>query len=212
MKIAVVWCVLAVAAVGASHACADWKDVRNLVISGEKLTSDDEQEPVFRRAYTMAQRSVAQNPNSSHEHLWLANAAGRLAMVAPTKERIQLSKVVKESAERAITLDNKNGAAYMMLGAWHYYIANLSWMQKSAVKAFYGGLPDASFETAVDNLSKALTYGAENPVEVYYLRSLAYKELENDAAACADLQRCVQAKARNDAERKIQQRARKRLG
>lgn len=211
MKIVVVCLMLFAAAVAAPQARADWKEVRTLVLSGEKLSSDDQQESVYRRAYEMAQRSVAANPKSSHEYLWLANAAGRLAMVASNKERIQLSKVVKESAERAISLDAKNGQAYMTLGAWHYYVANLSWVQRSAAKAFYGDIPDASFKDAVANLSKAIQYGVENPVEVYYLRGLAYREMDNDAAARADFQRCTQAQARNAGEQKIQKRARERM-
>ncbi len=211
MKIVALCLMLFAAAVAAPQARADWKEVRTLVLSGEKLSNDDQQESVYRRAYEMAQRSVAANPKSSHEYLWLANAAGRLAMVASNKERIQLSKVVKESAERAISLDPKNGQAYMTLGAWHYYVANLSWVQKSAAKAFYGDIPEASFKTAVANLSKAIQYGVENPVEVYYLRALAYREMDNDTAALADFQRCTQAQARNAGEQKIQKRAREKM-
>lgn len=191
---------------------ADWKEVRKLVLQGEALSDKEKQESVYRRAYTLAQNSVKSNPNNSQEHLWLANSAGRLAMVAPNEERIKLSKVVKDNAQRAIALDAKNGQAYMTLGAWHYYVADLSWVQKTAAQALYGGLPDASFEDAAANLTKALQHGVENPVEVYYLRALAYRQLDKDDSARADFKRCTEAVARNDRERELQQRARKRMG
>lgn len=191
---------------------ADWKEVRKLVLQGEALSDKKQQESVYRRAYTMAQGSVKSNPNNSQEHLWLANSAGRLAMVAPNDERIKLSKVVKDNSQRAITLDGKNGQAYMTLGAWHYYVADLSWVQKTAAETLYGGLPDASFEDAVKNLTQALKHGVENPVEVYYLRALAYRELDKDDSARADFKRCTESKARNERERELQQRARKRMG
>lgn len=212
MKNLVALGLLLLVAGGVHEARADWKDVRNLVLQGEKLSDEDQQEPIYRRAYTLAQRSVAANPKSSHEYLWLANAAGRLAMVASTDERIKLSKVVKENAERAIALDASNGAAYMTLGAWHYYVADLSWVQRTAAKTLYGGLPEASFKDAENYLTRALKHGVENPVEVYYLRALTYRKLERDDAARADLKRCTEAKARNDRERQLQQRAKKRLG
>jgi|GEM_PF-2400033 len=200
---------LAVLAGGAQHLYADWKEVRSLIVQGETQKDRKQQEAIYRRAYTMAQRSVAASPGSSNEHLWLANAAGRLAMVVSNDERIELSKVVKDNAERAIALDGRNGQAYMTLGAWHYYVAGLSWVQRTAANVFYGGLPDASYRDAVNNLSKAVKFGVENPVEAYYLRALTYRKLDNDQAARADFRRSAEAKARNARERELQQKARK---
>ncbi|MDB5034369.1 MAG: hypothetical protein JWQ98_1610 [Chlorobi bacterium] len=203
--------VAAFLALGSQAAFADWTAVRELVRQGDRLTDDSQQEAIYRRAYVMAQSSLASNPKSSNEYLWVANAAGRLAMVAPTGERIKLSKIIKDNAERAIALDSRNGAAYMVLGAWHFYVADLSWFQKNAAKAFYGGLPPASYQDAVKYLSLALTLGVENPVEVYYIRGRAYEELDNQTAAKSDYTLCIQRPARNAQELDVQQSARKRL-
>ena len=190
---------------------ADWTAVRALVQQGDKLTDESKQEEIYRKAYAMAQASAAANPKVSNEFLWLAAAAGRLALVAPTGERIRLSKVIKDNAERAIALDNTNGSAYMVLGAWHFYVSDLSWIQKNAAKAFYGGLPPATYQDAVSNLTKALKYNAENPVEIYYLRGRAHEELDQDAAAHADYKSCIAGSPRNEKERGMQQDARDRL-
>jgi hypothetical protein len=96
---------------------------------------------------------------------------------------VGLSKVVKDHAERAIQLDPKNGAAYMVLGAWNFYVADLSWLERSAAKVLYGEIPSASYRDAVTNLTRALQLGVENKIEVYYLRGRAYEELDNDNAA-----------------------------
>jgi len=190
---------------------ADWTQVRALVQQGEKAADEKKQEELFRKAYAMAQTSVAANPKVSNEYFWLAASAGRLALIASNSERITLSKVIKESAEKAIALDSRNGSAYMVLGAWHYYVADLSWIQKNAAKALYGGLPPASYQEAVTYLTKALQNGAENPAEIYYIRGCAYEELDQDAAALADFRQCLQVATGSPRDRKMQQKAREKL-
>ncbi len=201
--------VLLVVACGVAR--ADWSQVRDLVRQGDGLSDDDKQEAIYRRAYTLAQTSVKANPRASNEYLWVAISAGRLGLVASTKERIELSKVVKDNAERAIALDANNGQAYMVLGAWHFYVSDLSWFQKNAAKLFYGGMPPASYQDAVKNLTKSITLGVENPVEAYYLRGRANEELDNDAAARNDYRACIGGAARSRKERDMQQDARERL-
>jgi tetratricopeptide (TPR) repeat protein len=207
----VVMILLAVMMIAAGDVHANWEAVRDLVRQGDKLSDEEKQEAIYRRAYEAAKTSVAAAPNSSNEHLWYAIAAGRLGLIASTKERIALSKVVKDHAERAIELDAKNGQAYMVLGAWHFYVADLSWVQKNAAKIFYGGLPPASYQEAVNKLTKALSLGIENPVEGYYLRGRANEELDKDAAATADYKLCVAGKARSQKETGMQEDAKDRM-
>jgi tetratricopeptide (TPR) repeat protein len=212
MKLCTTLALIAIMAVcGAASLYADWTEIRDLVRQGDGLTSESKQEEIYRRAYAAALKSVAAHPNTSNEHLWLAIAAGRLGLISSIKERIQLSKVVKDNAERAIALDAKNGQAYMVLGAWHFYVADLSWVQKNAAKMFYGGLPPASYQQAVSNLTKAVQLGVDNPVECYYLRGRAYEELDNEASAHADYKRCAEAKGRNEKEQGMQADARDRM-
>jgi tetratricopeptide (TPR) repeat protein len=191
----------------ASSVFADWTEVRDLVRKGDGETSNGVREKTYRKAYAIAQKSARENPNVSNEYLWLANAAGRIGQLASTQEKIEMSQVVKENAIRAISLDPKNGGAYMTLGAWHFYVADLSWVERAAAKVLYGGLPPASFKEAVKNLTKALEFGAENPVEIYYLRGRAYKELDMTAEAGSDFYSCMEGKARNAEERRMQKEA-----
>lgn len=202
-------CVAMLLQVGVAR--ADWNDVRDLVRQADKLSDETKQEAIYRKAYALAKSSVAANPKSSNEYLWLAVAAGRLGLISSTKERIELSKVVKDNAEKAIALDNSNGQAYMVLGAWHFYVADLSWIQKNAAKVFYGGLPPASYQDAVNFLTKSLKHGVENPVEAYYIRGRANEELDNDAAARADYKLCIQGKARSQKEIDLQKDAKDRM-
>lgn len=203
---------LCLLALSATEARADWKEVRALIRQGGQLSTARDQEKMYRQAYEMAQASVTARPNISNEHLWLANAAGRLALIASNSERVKLSKVVKDNAEEAIRLDPNNGPAYMTLGAWHFYVADLSWFQKNAARALYGGLPQASFRDAVTNLGKAISIGgAENLVEIYYLRGRAYEELDESQSASECYRSCLLHPARSPKEQEMQEDARTRL-
>ncbi|MBS1914583.1 MAG: hypothetical protein JST22_21550 [Bacteroidetes bacterium] len=206
-----VWISAAIMVAASHQARADWTHVRDMVRSGEQQRDDDERESTFRSAWTLSQASVKANPNSSNEHLWAAIAAGRLAVVSSTGERVRLSREVKYHAESAIELDPRNGQAYMVLGVWHFYVADLGWLQRNAAKLLYGGVPAASYAEAVSNLTRALQIGVENPVEVYYIRGRAYEAMENRRAAQADYRACLAGKARTASERKAQQDARERL-
>jgi hypothetical protein len=162
-------------------------------------------------AYATAMQSVRAQPASAMDRLWLANAAGRLAQTKPSKEKLELSKIVKSQAEAAIQLDPNLAPAHMTLGAWHFYVADLSWIEKSLAKVLYGKLPDASYAEAVHHLTLAINGGVENPVECYYIRGMAYEALDQDAKAQADYRAALTLPPRNAREREMQQKARAKL-
>lgn len=192
-------------------ASANWAQIRQMVHQADQLTDRDKREAMLRKAYAEARESVRRAPRVSNEYLWLANAAGRLAQTVGTREKLQLAKVVKENAELAISLDPNNGPAHMTLGAWHFYVANVSWVEKNMAKALFGDLPKASYETAIAHLTKALARGVDNPLEVLWLRGRAHEEKGDEAKAMADYRACVAGTARNAAEQRFQNRAKKEL-
>jgi hypothetical protein len=193
-------------------AAADWTQIRQMVHDADRINDRPKRESLLRKAYADAQESVRRAPRVSNEYLWLANAAGRLAQTVSSKERIALAKVVKENAEKAIALDPSNGPAHMTLGAWHFYVADISWVERNAAKAIFGELPDASYATAVTHLTKALAQNIDNPIEVLWLRGRAYAALDKDEKAEADWRACVAAKPRSAAEQRFQKRAKELLG
>lgn len=202
---------IAVIALAPTAASAGWAEIRQMVHQADKLTDADKREALLRKAYSDALESVRRAPRVSNEYLWLANAAGRLAQAVGQKEKIALAKVVKENAERAIALDPNNGAAHMTLGAWHFYVADISWVERNLAKALFGKVPEASFATAVSHLTKALAQGVDNPIEVLWLRGRAHEALGNDTKATADYRAAVNAAARSAAEGRYQERARRKL-
>src|SRR5687768_5152838 len=130
---------------------AQWAEVKRLVQEADKRKSGTDS--LLNLAYRTAKASVARTPSSAEEHLWMANAAGRLAQSKNGREKIELSKVVKRHAEEAIRLDPKLAAAHMTLGAWHFYVADLTWIEKNLARMLYEKLPDASYEKAIEHLT-----------------------------------------------------------
>lgn len=192
-------------------ASANWMQIREMVHEADRLDDRPKREALLRKAYAEARESVRRAPRVSNEYLWLANAAGRLAQTVGSRERIELAKVVKENAELAVSIDPNNGPAHMTLGAWHFYVADISWIERNAAKALFGEVPNASFSTAIAHLTKALARGIDNPIEALFLRGRAHEALDLDAKAMADFKACIAGQARSSAEQRFQRRAKKKI-
>lgn len=102
-----------------------------------------------------AERAVALAPDNPVNVLSLAICHGKLATYSGTREKIALSRLVKEEAERALALDPGYCWAHHVLGRWHYEVASLGAGARWFVKLAYGGLPPASHEQAIAHLERA---------------------------------------------------------
>lgn len=107
-------------------------------------------------ALDYALRAVALDPRNPVNVLSLAVCHGKLAVYSDTRTKVQYSRLVKEEAERALALDPNYAWAHHILGRWHHEVASLGLTARWAVRLFYGGLPDASPEAAVQHLEKAV--------------------------------------------------------
>lgn len=110
----------------------------------------------FNAAKTYAESALTVDSNSSEANYAMAVAIGYLALQAKsTKEKVAKVNEIKSYADKAIALNNDNAKAWFVLGRWHFEVASLNMVERSAVKLFYGGLPKASFEEAIKAFDKA---------------------------------------------------------
>lgn len=121
---------------------------------------EDQPETAERKRYAQAaldysQRAVALNPSDAVNVLSLAVCHGKLALYSDTKDKVRYSRLVREEAEQALTLDPDYAWAHHVLGRWHYEVAALGATSKFFVRLFYGGLPAASFDEGVRHLQQA---------------------------------------------------------
>ncbi|MDZ7374087.1 MAG: tetratricopeptide repeat protein [candidate division KSB1 bacterium] len=144
-----------------THCEALWKLGEALVDVGEKKP-EKEQGEYYRRAEHYARLAVRRCPESADAHFVLSVAVGRVALLVGGKRKVELSREVKEEAEKAIQLNPRHDGALHVLARWHREVANLSGVLKLAAKVVYGGLPPASNEEAVRYFLRAIEIKPEH--------------------------------------------------
>ncbi len=132
-----------------------WRLARAKVDLGETTTARKDQDALYQGALADANAAVKAGPNNAQAHLARAIAAGRVGLNSGTKQKVNLSRDVKESVDQAIKLDPKEATAYHVRGRWNYEVAGLGFVERAAVKVAYGGLPNASFEQAAKDFQRA---------------------------------------------------------
>jgi tetratricopeptide (TPR) repeat protein len=109
-----------------------------------------------KRALAYAQRSVQLEPTNAENVLSLAVCHGKLAVYSDTKDKVNYSRLVREEAERALTLDPNYAWAHHVLGRWHYEVSDLGGASRMFVRVFYGGLPPGTRAEAIRHLERAV--------------------------------------------------------
>ena len=174
-----------------------WRTARTRVDRAGELEESERRKEQFRQALKEARAAVEKVPRSADAHLSLAVAAGRVGLTSGTQKKVELSRAVKKHVDRAIELNPQSDLAYHVRGRWNYEVANLGWFSRTVVKAVYGGLPDASFEQAAEDLKQALRI--KERVAHHLELGKAYAKLDNEAKARKHFKRAL-ALPNNDAD------------
>jgi tetratricopeptide (TPR) repeat protein len=119
-------------------------------------SSPSEKAELGGKALDAAKRAVAADPNNSQAHLALAIVYRRIALSESPRQKVELSKLIKQEAETAARLDPGNDLAWDVLGRWNYEIANFNPVLKTLAQTIYGKLPDASMEKAVECFQRGI--------------------------------------------------------
>ena len=166
-----------------------WRLARAKGDLGEEAEEDDEKERWYRAALEDAYAAVAADSASADAFLTQAIAAGRVGLISGTKEKVELSREVKESVDRAIELDPEKALAYHVRGRWNYEVASLGFFSRAALKLAYGGLPDASYESAIQDLKQAI---ALEDLVVHHLElGKAYLKMDDPSRAKDEFRRAL---------------------
>lgn len=128
---------------------------------GKRQANAQMSEDYYSAARTYAGIALRVNPNNSESNCVMAIALGRSSLNKGGREKINSIKEIKKFVDAAIKNDPKNFKAWHVLGRWHYEISILNGLERTAVKVFYGGLPEASLKESIlaFETSQALTDG-----------------------------------------------------
>jgi tetratricopeptide (TPR) repeat protein len=64
--------------------------------------------------------------------------------------------------------------AYFILGKWHQVMAGFNSLEMVMIKAIYNNMPEGSYQSALDNLNKAITYNNSALLYQYELANTYY--------------------------------------
>ena len=171
---------------------AAWKAGREVTEVANKLPKDmkDEKEAMFTKAVALCEKAIALKKDGWEGHFHLAVALGRLALFRGGKEKINLSKRIKEEADKAIELNPEADLAYHVIGRWHQNLANLGGFLKFFAKVLYGGVPPGTNEESAAAFLKAIEI---NPTHIEHHLELArtYKYMGKKDLARKELQKVL---------------------
>lgn len=157
---------------------------------GRRQPTKKQRDQYYQNARQFAMKALQLYPNDSEANVVMAIALGRWSMSRGGKEKIQAAKDIKKHVEASIRSNPRNFKAWHVLGRWHYEIAGLSFIERSAVKIMYGGLPDASLREAI------ACFEIANNIETNFMLNhfelaRAYHKNDEDAKARASLQKVL---------------------
>ncbi len=127
---------------------------------GNRETNATTRDAFFNTSLIYAKTAYKLYPESDVANVAMAIAIGRIVLRKSGKEKIVYVKDLKAYAEKAIAVNPKNFRAWHILGKWHYEVSNLSGFERTAAKIFFGALPAASFQSAINCYEKAKAINA----------------------------------------------------
>jgi tetratricopeptide (TPR) repeat protein len=153
---------------------------------GKRQTNPKLIDDYYAAAKTYAGVALRINPNNSESNCVMAIALGRSSLNKSGREKINTAKEIKKYVDAAIKNDPKNFKAWHVLGRWHYEISNLNGLERTAVKLFYGGLPDASLRESIMAFEKSQSI-TDGFILNYFEMAKAYKMNDQPGKAIAIL-------------------------
>jgi tetratricopeptide (TPR) repeat protein len=145
-------------------------------------TTREEKVRLGRIALGYSQRAAALAPKNAEAQLSIAISYGKMLPFLATKEQIEASHHIKDSADRALELDPDNDLAWHVLGRWHRTLSDVHTLKRRLASLVYGQLPQTTTEEAVKCFEKAIEI---NPTRLIHYVELgrAYAQMGKTAEA-----------------------------
>ncbi len=128
---------------------------------GKRQKDNSLRDNYYAAAKIYAETALKIDPANAEASCSMAIALGRSTMSKTGKEKILNAKEIRKYIDISIKSDPNYFLSWHVLGRWHYEISSLNFLERSAVKIFYGGLPPSSYKESVAAFEKsdALTPG-----------------------------------------------------
>ncbi len=155
-----------------------------------------------------SRKAVAIAPKLSDSHLALALSLGKITEFLGNKEKLEASREIKTAADQALKLNPKSDYAHHMLGRWHQEIADIGGGTRLLAKVVYGGIPQGSYQEALDHFEKARKINSNRLIHhIEYGRTLAMMGKNEDAKRELKKALAMPNREADDAESKLRGKA-----
>jgi tetratricopeptide (TPR) repeat protein len=135
-----------------------------------------------------ANRAIKLEPQNADAHLSLAICHVKMVPILGTRERMEASREIKASVDRALQLNPNEDVAWHILGCWHQKLADISLLTRTIAKVVYGALPEASNEESVKCLQRAIALNPTRPMHHIEL-GRTYAQMGNPVEAKRHIER-----------------------
>lgn len=143
---------------------------------GARLFNNTDKRLQYETAMSYAKRALTVDSNSADANCAIAMVSGKMTEIeTDSKKKVAYVRDVKLYADKALSLNPKHSRANFIEGRWHYEMVTLNSLKRTAAKMFYGGLPEASLDSAMMYLEKSKQLDPYCVLTYYYLNK-AYKE------------------------------------
>lgn len=162
------------------------------------------------RCLEYSKQALKVAPNQADPHLSMAIATGKFTEFMGNSDKIQASRTIKRHAEKALSLDPRSDYAHHMLGRWHQELASMGTASRAVAKVIYGGLPEASYQEALDHFAQARKLRPDRLIhQIEHGRTLAMMGKKEEARV--ELTACMQAIASDKDDSDAKDRAKRTL-
>jgi hypothetical protein len=137
---------------------------------GGRQTDKSQKKMYFEMAKNHAERALVIDSKLADANYAMAVVAGGMTEVADeAKKKVEYVKFIKDYADKALAINPNHARANHVMGKWHYEVNDLGWLKKAAIKAVFGGMPEASLDSAIAYMEKCRSF------DMYY--ALNYLDL-----------------------------------
>ncbi len=176
---------------------------------GNRFNNEDDQKEYFNRGIDLAERALEVDSTDAQSHFVMSVAMGRKALISGARERVAASRAIKKHVDKALEFDENHAGAWHVLGRWHFKVANLSWVERTAANTLFGGIPgDATNQKAADAIQKAIDFN-DNNILYYFDLAKVYEEMGHDQQAVAVCESAVELESRTPDDPMLKEQCRK---
>jgi|SRR5690625_2722059 len=174
---------------------------------GERQEQKKDANEFYQQAQENALKALQSDPNYTPAPYAYALSLYHLSLHRGMKEKFKGLKEVKDYLDRTIMLDSSFAKARYLMGRWNMAFNKLNVFSKTAVKLFFGGLPDANAKEAISCYEKCRELSPSFIQNYYYLAQALHAD-GKDLKAISTLKEAISLRPILQDDRHIQQKCR----